>query len=503
MGELNTKPTDKTVSAVQDPPETGSSGLEAVRHEVHGQKADSSATAGGERGLSEGAAGSDGFSIVAAPAGERGSKVTVLDSLKKTDFDAKKVAEQIEEACNGGWTAGAGTDEAGIANALKGLTPEQIKAVDDEFAKTYGPKYAKEGQRWGLAEEFKDELSGAFLDTNMAILNAKNEVPPERAATGESLLREGSDLKVGETNRVTLADGRKYDVYIPHNAQKPLPVMMLMHGASNGHDMSTMRIMEKETGMNYVAEQYGFAVVYPYNEPRSVSVLGVEQQPAVWNMKGNVGFLDVDPKYDDAKYLDRVIADVSARVQVDDTRIGMAGMSDGGRAAEQYALEHPGKVSALVAMNGTWMEGNKTPEAGNGLPTMLINSGMDHMLPHNQGEGWLWAKGRGMMSKLAAPWIPGTGESRPGQQLGVFKDANQCTGDMQRQTLHHVEIGGYDAEQCKTGEVKQYFIQGANHAWHDWRNEGGWYVVGMPDRSQNLSEETAKFILNHPLKRSF
>ncbi len=159
-------------------------------------------------------------------------------------------------------------------------------------------------------------------------------------------------------------------------------------------------------------------------------------------------------------------------------------------------------------MHGTWMNGERKPEAGTGAPIMFVHGTEDYMLPHNQGEkvflpepGVEVEQGRGFMAWLASSFTPHTTESRPGQQVGVWKEANACEGNATIKTVDGVKITEYSAQQCKTGEVKHYLIDGANHAWQDWRNEGGWYVVGMPDRTQRFSEETAKFILSHKIQR--
>ncbi len=481
--------------------------LDAFRNLVHGSTEGSTLAGLPGKTADGGAKGEDGFEILddkkAGAAKPEQAKIEVLPSLRKP-FDAEKVADAIEQACNGGTLFGAGTDEAGILNALNGLSPAQIKEVDDKFASKHGVKYAEEGKRWGLREEFADELGGADLKTALSVLDQKNQIPEALRANGSDLLKDGSGLKAGETNRVTLADGRMYDVYVPQNAQKPLPVVMMMHGASDGHDMANGRIMEKETGMNNTAEQYGFAVVYAFNEPHKVEgIFGVEKNPATWNMQGRKNFLPTDNSYDDAKYLDRVVADVGARVNVDDTRIGVAGMSDGGRAAEQYVLDRPGKFAALSIMHGTWMEGERRPEAGTGLPTMITHGTWDFMLPFDQGkDGWFGQKGRGSMSWAYSSFIPGTSESRPHQQIGAFKEANACEGEPTVTNKDGVETTSYSADQCKAGEIKQFVVKRNNHAWQDRQNEGGWYVIGMPDRNMSMSEETAKFILSHPLKRN-
>lgn len=512
MGELHPASDDKvgtkphasdSTSAVQ---EKSHDSLESVRQETHGatSRNDSTGTAGGGAKKPEGdVTAADGFGIEGTVTDEglrpEPAKIEALPSLKQP-FDAEKVANEIEAACNGGMMWGAGTDEGRVLNALKNLTPEQIKAVDDKFAELHGPKYASAGQRWGLEQEFKDEMSGSMLDRSLAVLTQKNEIPADKAVDGNEVLRADSGLKVGEMNRVTLGDGRQYDVYVPKNAQMPLPVMMMMHGASNGNDQAEQRVMEKETGLTQIAEQYGMAVVFPYSKSHDAAF---GQKPATWNLQGNKNLLDTDKSYDDGQFLDRVVADVNARVLTDENRFGVGGMSDGAKTAQQYALDRPGKFSAVVSQQGTWMDGNKAPEAGSGLPVMLVNSTSDYMLPNDQGEqGWFGEKGRGWMSWIASPVIGGTRDSRPNQQVPTFKSANECSGEALKETLGNLEITGYGADQCAKGEVVQYTIKGGNHAWHDWRNEGGLTAVGMPERDQNMSEETAKFILSHPLKRT-
>lgn len=427
----------------------------------------------------------------------------VLPRIDDKQFNADKVADEIEAACNKGGLFGAGTDIPRVMNALKGLNETQIKAVDDRFAEKHGVNYARKGERWGLAEEFKDEMSGADLKTAEAILKTRNEVPEAKRVDGKDVIKPGSNLAAGETNRVTFADGRKYDVYVPKNAQQPMPVIMVMHGVSQNQDPANARFLEKESSMNQVAEQQGFAVVYVHGEPRDRTAFEsgvIEQHPNSWILDGRKGLLAEDKKFDDAKYLDNVLADVKGRINVDEKRIGLTGMSDGGRAAEQYALDRPGTFSALGVMHGTWMEGEKMPAKGSGLPIMIVHGTSDHMLPYDQGK--LRGDGRGFMAVGASPFVPGTVYSRPWQQVPVFANANDCTGAPKVTKTDDTKLTEFSAEQCKAGEIKEYVIDGGNHAWQDWRNEGGWAVVGMPSRNTQFSSEMARFILSKEVKRN-
>lgn len=128
------------------------------------------------------------------------------------------------------------------------------------------------------------------------------------------------------------------------------------------------------------------------------------------------------PEYDDAKYIDDVLAKVRDFVHVDNDRVGMIGMSDGGRFAEDYAGTHKG-ISAVVAESGTWMQGEKPPE--HGVNFMEVHGTRDHMLPFDQGQNG--DNSRGFMSWLASSFIPNTSESRPWQQEQVWRTADGAT----------------------------------------------------------------------------
>src|SRR5262249_46286689 len=70
---------------------------------------------------------------------------------------AKNAADDIYKACEG-----LGTDEAAIYKALEGKSPEQLRAMDDYYKKTYGV---------GLADQLKDEMSGDELKKAMDLLS--------------------------------------------------------------------------------------------------------------------------------------------------------------------------------------------------------------------------------------------------------------------------------------------------------------------------------------------
>lgn len=104
-------------------------------------------------------------------------ELKITDDKKETakPVDRKQMeraADAIEQAANGGML-GMGTDKEKLFAVLKDKSEEEIKVIDEIYAKKYGSKYASAGQRWGLREEFKDELGGADLDKALSLLDRK------------------------------------------------------------------------------------------------------------------------------------------------------------------------------------------------------------------------------------------------------------------------------------------------------------------------------------------
>ncbi len=119
----------------------------------------------------------------------------------------ERAADAIQEATNGGLT-GIGTDKEKLFAVLKDKSPEEIKVIDEIFAKQYGEKYAEDGKRWGLRDEFKDELSGADLDKALSILDRKGNDKSDDAGRVHAALIERDNWIVGRSNATIEKDIR-------------------------------------------------------------------------------------------------------------------------------------------------------------------------------------------------------------------------------------------------------------------------------------------------------
>lgn len=404
----------------------------------------------------------------------------------KRKFDAAAVATELHQALNPKLLSlqfGADSDKA--FNTLKNVTPEQYKAVDKAYSELVGAA----GGSSSLEKGSPLEKKAASVDARLGqLIESKkhNDVPEEHRVTGEQLLKAGSKLKVGEINAVTLADGRRYDVYVPKNADKRAPVIVAMHGASAGDSIG---LMAQESGLTADAERTGAIVVFAYSKPRQFDIGVTNVTGVAWNAPGRINLpAAVDNVTDDRKYLDNVLDDLATKSKTAD-KVGLFGFSDGGRFAQIYAADRPDRVAAFVSMEGTWMQGEKAPAIAK--PAMIVHGDSDKTLPYEGGMGSVSRK---------MDWLLGTNleKSAPYMQAQVWKKANQCDGPVEVKTQGDVTERNYAG--CKVGEVKEYIVKGGEHGLHDYKNDGSrmvQWMLGRADRRQASSTEGAKFLTKH------
>ncbi|MBP9093946.1 dienelactone hydrolase family protein [bacterium] len=407
-------------------------------------------------------------------------------------FDAVAAAKDLNDALNPAFfSMRLGPNGDRVFNKLLNMTPDQFKAVDKEFTKSFGESakpWFSGGGAWSLEDNIKANLSSSDSDRLSKLIESKkhNDVPAEHRVTGEQLLKPGSNLKVGEINPVTLSDGRRYDVYVPQNADNRAPVIVAMHGAAAGDSIG---LMAQESGLTADAERTGAIVVFAYPKPREFDA-GVGNVTGVaWNVPDRTNLPKaVDKDTDDRKYLDSVIDDLKTKSQTAE-KVGLFGFSDGGRFAQIYAADRPDRVAAVVSHNGTWMNGEQAPT--NGKPVMIVHGDADKTLPYEGGMGSVSKK---------MDWLLGTNleQSAPHMQAKIWKEADHCQGPVEEVKRGDITERTYTG--CTVGEVKEYIVKGGEHALNDYKNDGvrfAQWLLGSADRRQAFSTEGAKFLTRH------
>ena len=126
--------------------------------------------------------------------------------------------------------------------------------------------------------------------------------------------------------------------YVPDsvkNSDAPVPLVVCMHGrggsAESFMDMS---------GMNRVAEERGFIVIFPEAGPYQLRP-GALRNLLLWNGQY------MDERVDDTGFVLKAIADVKARRNIDATRVYACGQSSGGMMSSDLAVAAPEVFAAI------------------------------------------------------------------------------------------------------------------------------------------------------------
>ncbi|CDG81957.1 extracellular catalytic domain type 1 short-chain-length polyhydroxyalkanoate depolymerase [Janthinobacterium agaricidamnosum] len=138
-----------------------------------------------------------------------------------------------------------------------------------------------------------------------------------------------------------------YWLYLPHRPpsaavqQRGLPLIVMLHGCEQSATQ-----FAQGTRMNRLAEQKGYAVLYPQQSLRSHARRCWKWYEKMTQEGGG-----------DARLIVGLIEQVAARYAIDPTRIYLAGISAGAGMANIIALRHPELIAALGLHSGPMFGG--------------------------------------------------------------------------------------------------------------------------------------------------
>jgi len=282
-------------------------------------------------------------------------------------------------------------------------------------------------------------------------------------------------INPGEERNVTV-DGRRrtYSLYIGSSApvQSGSPLVVCLHGIEQ-----TTGDIRFVTGFDSLANQRGFVVAYPaafegtWNDGR-----GVDGVPAY------------DENVDDVAFVAAVVEDVARRVNINPSRVYIAGYSNGGLMAQRIAIEDAARYAAFASVSGSIAASLFVPAPPDPMPipAILVNGTADSILPF---EGLNDPEGLGVV--LAVPdtvgyWLNANGTATlpdvvelPNRELPLL--------DRSSVTLFSYAAG------ANAAPVRFYQVNNGGHGWPGSPASQGFFLGELINQDIDASEHIIDF----------
>jgi polyhydroxybutyrate depolymerase len=232
--------------------------------------------------------------------------------------------------------------------------------------------------------------------------------------------------------RTIVVDGteRSYIVHIPPHAASPTPIVLVFHGGG-GRPQG----IASKTGMNDLADQYGFIAAYPAGAERASGRGGT------WNIGGSSS----PSSANDVTFVQALLRDVERTAPIDHARIYATGLSMGGVFSYRLACEMSNTFAAIAPVAATMVEPSCHPRSP--VAVLHIHGADDDRIPLNGGRGQMTAANRSWPA--------------PQEGLSLWSRLDGCGGQPS-----HGNNGCSTYGQCKA-TVEYCLIPGAGHGWPD------------------------------------
>jgi polyhydroxybutyrate depolymerase len=158
---------------------------------------------------------------------------------------------------------------------------------------------------------------------------------------------------------------RSYDLHVPpqYDGKTLLPLVIALHPF--GNDAASFA---KATGFNQKADAEGFFVVYPQ---------GLENS---WNA-GSCCRPSSQQIYDDAGFIKMLLAKLKSDLTVNNSRVYVAGESNGGMMAYRLACDYPEDFAAIAAVSATSVV--TQCNASGPVSVLAVHGTADTVIPYN------------------------------------------------------------------------------------------------------------------------
>jgi polyhydroxybutyrate depolymerase len=323
---------------------------------------------------------------------------------------------------------------------------------------------------------------GITTETRPVIrLNTATEAPAPMAVALFALLAFRTALCAGEpaepgntvSRSLQHADlDRTYRLHLPRDfrAGAPVPLVIAIHGLGmNGEGM------ELFTDFSPVADEHGFAVVYPD---------GLNRMWRFWERPELGDQVKDEPGYvDDVGYIAALIDSLVAEGLVNPRRVYATGLSNGGYMSNRLACLLPDKIAAIAPVAGTTTPGLIETKPSRPIPVLYIHGTRDHIVGYDGTDQFTREKSSLSAQELVQWWAEQNGCGPVREEKLADAASDNCT------VIRHVHP---QAEGPHGAPVIFYEVKGGGHTWPDGKRQPV-AVMGTVCRDFNASEVMWEF----------
>jgi polyhydroxybutyrate depolymerase len=291
--------------------------------------------------------------------------------------------------------------------------------------------------------------------------------------------------------KVTITSGgieRWYLRHVPpaHDGTTPVPVVVDLHGYSEGADVHAL-----VSGLGPYGDEQGFVTLTPHGQG-----------------EGPVPLWDTTPGGRDQKFVEGMLDDVETSLCVDTARVFVTGLSNGAMMASTLACELSDRFAAAAPVAGVTEVANC--DADRPVPVVAFHGTDDGFLAYDGGFGPQVASlpspdGRGTLGDAAdqaGELAEASGPSVPEVMAG-WAGRNGCDDAVPEKEAVADDVTLLSFACPRGAEAELYRVEGGGHSW-----PGSAFlanvedIVGRTTMSISANEVMWAFFERHPLATS-
>lgn len=271
----------------------------------------------------------------------------------------------------------------------------------------------------------------------------------------------------GKTSTETLQSGgveRTFRLHIPtgYDGRTPLPLVVSLHGYTSNPTQQAFY-----TGFEQIGDREGFIVVHPL----------ATGNPTRW-YAGTISYTGI-AKVDDVQFFNDLLDALGKQLCIDDSRIFVNGLSNGGGMADRLACDLSLRIAAIGSVSGAYPSLQMPCEPARPIPLIAFHGTADTVVKYAGDTRLLFPA----VEDWAAEWAK-RNSCTMGPVEGFKKDDviervwSACAGN---------------------ADVQFYRIEEGGHTWPGSELDLSSTALGKTTRTINASELMWEFFKAHPL----